>query len=796
MDFLGLLVTIAYPIVILLGFSWLYKNKKTLPKKALKGTQVSRIVETVAIGGGSLSIITLLAFYRSYDGIPYALSELAPASVRQEYFLFFGCVTACILIAMIMAWFHRTYIACIGLIICFSATGFLVNSGEVLSYKNHKDEIRKIPLALYVNLNDGIVGADVWFNGMHIGKTPIQADLDEVLAKLPNWDDKPYNEVFGVQGEGERPHAMLTIHVPSQVGMYDDSEDRWRKVYARVELDGELLFSDHYRTVTGGSRMMGQLRPCNITLSMMLPKWNKEIELLLDQARLANYEVDRTWVEAMQSYGQHGWKAIRMEVVKEELGFNQVLDAWAAEVYGIDPDINQTIAQDKFDQICDEANQRGKYHTDSPAGRAVEILVSKLNRDEMITLAEKRIHSERFHAPGGRRSSGPAYGRFDFGMTVQYPKEKSTISPADYVLAHVIWKLDALYDSEDDSTDNPIEERIVALFLRDHNYTNLLDKCQALGGSVFERFVLRHNWRIEPDRMKGNDSFYDSIRVDPEEWNRWQYIAATLDSAAGRNFRKNNESLLLGKSSAGLNNPGFPHVFNLKSLGFLFLDPQLGGESLAAKFWPSFMAKKANAEHEMSEVMKKRWEYLVRMQPNASVEQFVESYQPEPRSRFSADILTQLESELQLEVLSGLVLETERLINEINSDRSITSIRKAERDNYAEMARLVPCEKSAALMIQWLSEQADDRGRRVARIESLINSNRLPDQQLNAIADAEDAELRVLVLPGIEKLPTPTRQAILKKLLSDHDPAVQQQAVKVQEKLEAIRNSPHPSRDN
>ncbi len=790
-----LLMSVAVPLAVLGLLGWLYKKKqKTLPQNAARGSRASRLTEMIAIGGISLSMLTLLMRFRSYDEVPYALSELAPASVRQQYFLVWGSILICILIAMIFAWFHRGFIACIGLTVTFCGFGYLVNSGEVLSYKHHEDEIRKMPLALHIKLQDDIVGADVWFNGMHIGKTPIKADLDEVLAKIPNWDDKTPEERREIRENGSRQLMSFAVLTPSSVEAYWSKEKR-KVVFYRAELDGKQLSDIRNTVLMGGSRMFGQLQPCHITLGMILPEWRSEIDLLLMQARLSDYQVDENWLEAMQSYGKFGWKLLRSQSQKEP-EFNQVLDAWAADVYGIDSNIDPTTARNKFDQICDEANRRSEYFTDSPAGRAVELLLPNLDREEMVDRAVNRICSMRITSSGERRWNSRSENRFDFGVTFNNSPTKSMLHPADYVLAHVIWKLDAIYDAEDDSSDNPIEERIVASIMQKRSRRGHLGICQALGGTIFERFILRHNVRILPDQMKGNEFVTGRITIGSVAWNRWLYIAATIDSPAGKRFRISHRNLILAYASTVIKSSNHINYFeDVERMGFLFLDPELKNDSLAAIFWPTYTHHTKFDEGAGRVIIGNRWKYLARMQPYVTVKAFVESYSPIEKTNYTTKTaLTKLEPEFQLEVLTALVAKSNEMLSHSKTRSHSFNIYRMDRDEFAEMARRVPCEKSAELMMQWLSETAEDHAKRVSRTKSLANSNQLPDQHLIALANSNDAILRVLVLPAIEKFPTPNRRVILKQLLSDSEPSVKKEASAIQARLDAIRNKTYPMR--
>lgn len=793
---LQLWLVIGMPLILLGFLGWqAWRKRRVLPKGAARGDRTARTSETLALGGLSLSMFALLAFYRNYEGSPYPLSELAPPVARREYFMILGGWTLFIGGATALAWFHRTFVAAASLFVFFCVMGYAVNSGAILSYKGKEAEVRNQPVALEVTLNGDVVGADVWFNEVYIGKTPIEADLDEVLAKVPNWNDTPPDEWrkfehFLQSKHGVfRPRAWFHINTPTRVGL-DDSSDETRAIYARVELDGELLYADGSHDVTGGSRVFGQIRPCRVTMDMFLPRWKDEVELLVNRARLSDYDVDREWIEAMASYARAGWMKLREQSVAEP-ELNQVLDAWAADLYDIDSVTNLAGARALFDRICAEADELGDYYTDTPAGRALELLVPKLDRHEMVELAERRIRSFRMARSGSHRH-GVIHGQFHFGTYGDGSWERSELRPSDAVLAHVIWRLDVAFDAEDDATDNPIEERIVPALLRlDSRRGSHFNMCQALGGSILERFVLRHNWRR---RAEDIDDYDDKHRLSNVEWNRWLHVAATLRSPSGRDFRQENQSRLLELATKMVRDSyDFRHSWTTHSIDFLFLDTALGSESLAARFWPTFHRHACTDESSGAEAPNVRWKYLARMQPNVEVKHFVASYRPYCDERCSKQELAKLEPDLKFKVLTALVAEADRLLGELNPDARSYSIRQANRDDFADMARQVACQDSADLLIEWLAEQSSERENRLRQTERLAEADRLPDEHVVALAKS-DVSLRVLVLSAIEQRPTPLRRALLEQLLSDSDTLVRQQSQEVHARLEELRRQTLPRR--
>ncbi len=67
---------IVLPIALLI---WLAARKgRSMPRPIPRSSRTARTAEAIALGGMSVSMLTMLMMYRSYHGTPYSLSEVAP----------------------------------------------------------------------------------------------------------------------------------------------------------------------------------------------------------------------------------------------------------------------------------------------------------------------------------------------------------------------------------------------------------------------------------------------------------------------------------------------------------------------------------------------------------------------------------------------------------------------------------------------------------------------------------------------------------------------------------------------
>ncbi len=774
MLFMSLFTIGAVPIAVVGFLIWRSRRRSHfLPAEVPKPVRTASRAEAIALAGISMSLLVMLAFYRVYDGVPYALGDNAPASARLWYWQILGIWALIVVVGLALAWFRQTVIAAVLLTTFFCGAGFAVNEGLVFSYKNVAEEIRDIKAPLTVTIKGDVIGADVWFNDEYIGKTPIEADLDEVLNSIPNWEQPPkefhdHDKFLRSRHGFFRPLAWFHVNTAKRVGL-NDQRNQSRAIYARVELNRERLYAHGSHTVVDGSRIFGRVQPCKVTMDVFLPKWLDDVDELLNRARLVDYQVHADWLQAAKSYGPSVWEQLRQKSV-EEPQFNRILDLWASQQYKLNSVADSESAWKVFERIRSEADSNRSYKTSGPTGRAMDLLVPKLDVDQLLDLAEDRIRSLR-SAPAFSLYHGFMVDRFHFGTFAQSWDGTGPLTAGDVALAHAVWRVEILLDEKYPHSDNGIEERIVPALIRLSSKNGMtFNIAGALGGSVYEKFVLRHNWRATVHET----DYQDKINITPIEVNRWLHTAAWMRSEAGHQFRQKNSGLLLHLAKEIVREGhGFQHSWSSNDLDFLFLDAKTDPNNLAVQFWPTFHRFATPERHAWSEASGVRWKYLVRMQPHCTADQFITAYRPYCDERCNKDELRQLEPKLQFKVLSGLAQESKRLTDEAKSGTSSYQIRNANHQDFVNMMHQVPCEESAAALMAWMDGTKNGRSNGAPPFP---DANRLPIQQLRAVVKSESAALRRLVLPAVERRPTPDRRALLQTLSNDSDASLRSDA--------------------
>lgn len=784
-------IFILIPFAIIGFLVWRTRRRRAFSSGAVAPADTtSRLAETIAIAGLSIAMMVMLAMYRVYDGTPYALTDMAPENAAGDYWKLIGLWSFAIAIGVGLAWFRKPISAVVLLTIFFCSAGYYVNEGLAFSYKAHEAEVRTKKLSLTVTLMNGLTGADVWFNGEYLGKTPIVADLDEVMTRIPNWNDREkipeefrdHRSFLKTKNGSFRPLSWFHLSPATRVTLDDEREDD-RAIYARVELNGELMFASGWSRAQSGSRILGQIRDANVELDAFLPRWLDQREMLIHRARLDNYDVTPVWISAMESFGDEGWDQIN-QIVDGEPDFLRVLDQWARRRYSLPESMDQSTAMRVFEQIKSEADQYVSYHTHSIAGRAVDLLIPHLNHQDIVKSVIKRIESFRYPPSFGwqHRTIG---GQFHFG-TAGAENWKGPAFPSDLVLAHAIWRFDQVLDQQDDSQDNIIERMVTPALMRlSQNRTGTFHAAGALGGSLFENYVLRHDCRADvTDETDYNDKeLYIGV-------NRWMYTAAQFRSPAGKRFRRDNVDRLL-KMAERIVREGNSFDLNWGSneLDFLFLDPALEKRSLGYRFYRRFDEIATAGRHRESEAPNVRWEYLRRLAPNAPVDLFVEAYVPYCDHRCNKTPLTHLEPEFQFDVLTALIEKSDQLIAQVKKHSNPHGIRSANQEEFVSMRQQIDCQRSVDALMQWIDSH-EKPSETIYLLRHRIESDRFPLSHLRALANSSDPSVQELVLRSIEQKPTPLRRALLERLLDSNNESVREKSVELQAKLQRWSQEP------
>ena len=349
----------------------------------------------------------------------------------------------------------------------------------------------------------------------------------------------------------------------------------------------------------------------------MTEAWDQELSLLLQKAELADFHVSSEWIVAAETYGDLLRKRL-LASVATEARFQNVLDDWARYRYQLDQIIDSKSAWKVFETIQAEANRTGSYRTYSLAGDAVEQLIGQLDADQLVSTARARLR----HFWNSRQTdTGWGWGVINkrpYFMSYDGSGAKSLV-PADFVLAHAIWKLDQRDDTTSELLDNPVETTIVPELLRlSYRDQKIRVLAAELGGTVMEQF--------ERQRSEGGRGWSADNDSRLNEYVAGQFVRRSFweglnsPTPLGAEFRQQHSSqalelaeTLLQKSHSLTSLPTW--------MNFLFLEVK-GRDPLARDFWKRFSARIEVEESIRPWAVAVRWSYLARIRPVPSATEF------------------------------------------------------------------------------------------------------------------------------------------------------------------------------
>ncbi len=351
----------------------------------------SRLAEAVMLACMGGAVLVLAGTTRHAGGMLTMLDRLRPAFARVNV-LVAACAGAGIMLGLLLALLGRTSVGTCLVAGVLCAYGCALNGPGDLLVKLTPDR-GALPRTEYViTLGGGdFAGAELWVNGVFVGRTPVVTTLDEFRKKVPRRPEPPEeysdpeNEVrvaghYAIGGgwSGTRYERLIKITIPEQPqGPYRDGrstggrtnrgEDEHgpRTYYARIKLGDEWGMGRQSGSGGGGGRYSYR---AHTVIQAHFPRRDKRLEALLDHARLADYEVGADWFEAIETYGQDGPIALRTAPDREP-GMAGVLDAWARWRYGLDEVTDPDAAWRAFERICREADGERRYSTISVAWR-------------------------------------------------------------------------------------------------------------------------------------------------------------------------------------------------------------------------------------------------------------------------------------------------------------------------------------------------------------------------------------------------------------------------------------------
>lgn len=655
----------------------------------------------------------------------------------------------------------------------------------------------------------------VYANGVLLGDSPVDMSLANFMSLAPS--------------TSEFHDEVVTNAVPTYISRNDRFELKGRSSLRQHE---RVRVGDHVINVYFGLRFNGSPMQtmtysssrnsgggAQVRLAWRSPEWQIQLGTLVDIARLQGYTVGAEWCEAFASYGDRGWVRIELESKDDPL-LKSVQDAVVRHVFAISPEMSSGAAWQCMERIAGSTTQL-PYLTDSYRGRAVELLAEHLDVNQLADHVVDFLRDENpaFLRRSARQTNSTDSIRFSTGQQ----RSKAGGGEDQRAFWHAAVATDRVLDSNG-SKSNPLESRVVPELIRhvllggDSRY-NAMFRARLIGGAEFDTFLLRHDWEaevVEPENPYELESS-TTARFGTRYINRWLHELLTLDSEAGRRFRREHEALIIALTASSLVDPPkkklseSDRVANMvaglfsmnltnkgelpKHLMFLFLDPAENDEqSLAMKFWPEF-CRHVDETRMLKDQQRlaPKLAYLSRMWPEPTEDMFVQLVVDHMDS-VSTYIATMkpflnesLDDEVRFRLLEQIKQATaEKAMETALADKSLTPENVAERWRrcFHDYQMRLNCLQSSELIHRnyienWSPEKLEER------LDSTVSFQR-NSHIVATFARADLAKFRIAALDAILNVPMPDRMPLLQALQDDRDEQVAVRAQEVRRELDSL----------
>ena len=631
------------------------------------------------------------------------------------------------------------------------------------------------------------------------------------MAKVPRWEHQDVNPLkyprsaensfVTPQGNSVSSWGWCPLHFP--VPNADST-----KLYYKVELNGVTGFSTLVHQETAGVHGSPD-SVIVVTCDTVFPAWERAIEDLLDRARLDGYVVDKAWLSAFDSYGNFAINQFERSIVAEP-ELKRIQETRARLAINLSEVTDAVTAWRHLMKIEDEARTSHRYDSGSTSGIAVNLLVPLLDRNQLIEHAVALLNTTPKLDPGSRSGGGERFATYEQGGSEH--GDETALWP----IAQAIWRLDQRLDAEsavdnaaasydpnlvakrglyaaiDQESDNLVERRITPLIMKlSYGNAHRLEYAAVLGGSVYEEFLLRNDWRRPATNGYGEDL---SVGDSDNYVNGWFYKLLWLRSPLGTAFRDQRSDEIVKLCRNGLSDFSLASGTLPAALDFLFLDREYSRRqpSLAMKFWPEVDGRaNAASKHELQEMLRMRWDYLGRLWPESTSEMFLsalrEAMDPDEYMYIPA-FHSVLPADGQYEILQMILTAEVDRVAQLPSDPPNESGPKYYGDRIVDELKnrlfWLPCEPAAQRVVETLL--ADPKHAVWGSLPGILAYDTFHEDLIRLIVDRGNSKIKLLALPAIERHPIPRRVKLLELLLAAEEPQVRESAEAVKLRLNEL----------
>lgn len=794
---------------VLLAIAMLVSRRRIALPASVAGAERSvRLAQTIALACLTTCIVAIIASRFSWLTSPSSWL-IGPGTFdgqRQLGQWGLGICAAACLGCILVSLRRSTVVATVLLAVVLMTAASLASRARYIQLPvSVQAEIAKTPIPVIITVDGTDRPVDVILNGVRMGKTPVRSTVEDIQSTIPVWEDIP--EEFGpVRGPAhERYWSSLSINWSVL-----DGTDHSLKLFVKLERDG-LPLVGRGGGGSGGQRAHAWISPCKWTAHLDPEISNQETDRLLNIARLQDYVVDTAWVDAFVEMVPGSWQHL-LRNLTDEPGLNLVKTAVVRRFSRIEDVTDHESAWRLMDDILQRAVVRREFGFESLDAHIIELLVDErleqLGQEELLArfeLAVQQVGSlwrdiSYLTDETGRRV--PLRARDSGRVSFSSPSNDWTDADAMlHPLRHAVLRLDQRLDAGAESQakaagGNVVERRIVPMMLCLQRPE--IDLASEIGGPIIEQFLLRHDWKRMPD----SDEHSENVRrfgYDMLVSNAWFHRLIRLRSPLGKSFRNDQQGRILGELNQLVRSSG--HGRNdsdvRAALGTCFVDDE-ARESLATTFWPTFDRYATTWPDRERHQVRLRWEYLTKMWPYSTAEQFASVYKAgkamERRSAMPWSTLDRIPPDDVFRILDALIAATrERELNDETPEtlqmqaRLRKSIFAYHREGFETYQRNLPCAAAAERAVEhFLSLEDYQRKTMRERLVKLASRN---SGWSEVFSKSESSEVRMMVPAATLRRPTPANRKAMKSLEDDESQSVRDSVVSVQAALaELLKN--------
>ena len=771
--------------VVLVRFTGWRPQESSLPLNAPRATSWCRGMEAVVVLLMGVAVIGSSVLNVWWYGVDL---DLIPETQRRQEFFLLGLLTVAVGVTSVAA-IWRTSVAIMAAVVLLSAHLSLLDQGTIGRHVASETDIASCAIEIQL---EGTTGAEVWANGVHLGRTPLTVSLSDWM-KLPRWLDAPTE---GPEGSAADTTAKET---PSRGSKQSGNRPRWIPCVVKpagTSVSTRLPDGTYFLWVeVGGDPIVGasasgtnlkfdgmQWVTTPILISGRSKSWDKSLDRFWNQARARDYRIDSAaeWLAAMNSFGDFAWGIARARLEEERL-LGEWLDHLLRADLGLSSAPTSAEAWAAFEKLEQQVTNAREYRTDSQIGWSLDLLLPHLDPEQLARHAVGMIKSLRWCPSSGsweihyamhENRSGHEHAEFGLkraSVDVTHYRRRDQLARLGF-LAHAVWQMDERLDtkSNDRHEDNTIERIVVpALWRRSWQFEEAKQWVRRLGGTMENRLIERQieHWRQR--RLYLDPTFASwpwpiSQRDQSDAAHRWRHEHADEILAIADRL-----SLIEGQRT-------------LQPFELLFSDANVTADSVAARYWPRFRDRVVATSWAPKQKVETLWEYLFQLEPFTTAEMYAEAWRLSEVDWLVANELQLSESvrlhraapEKRRAIVTAITSEVESRLKAAREGGSARRVAELE-----ETLRQIP--QLQQRYFESLAERQLRNFRHHPEQESMFDvmaywlTMSIPVcSEIRDMLGSPDAKQRLLGVRVIATHPAPHIRPLLGPLLEDSDPAV------------------------